>query len=91
MDKRKEEGIDKIDIGFKKILIKPEFIEGISTVEARFKSIYGDIKTRCKTDGDFIRLNVEIPVNTSAVIYLPMKDEVVEVGSGTYEFEYKII
>ena len=42
--------------------------------------------TSCK-DGK-IHVHVEVPANTTAVIILPEKEEVHEVGSGVYDFEY---
>lgn len=31
---------------------------------------------------------MRVPANTTAVIYLPEKEDVIEVGSGVYEYEY---
>jgi len=33
-------------------------------------------------------IEVEIPPNTTAVLYLPEKNEPIEVGSGCYHYEY---
>lgn len=33
-------------------------------------------------------MDVQIPANTSAVLYLPEKEEVLELGSGNYSYEY---
>ena len=33
-------------------------------------------------------MHVEVPANTTAVIVLPEKEEVHEVGSGVYDYEY---
>ena len=34
-------------------------------------------------------MHVEVPANTTAVIVLPEKEEVYEVGSGIYDYEYE--
>ena len=34
-------------------------------------------------------MHVEVPANTTAVIILPEKEEVQEVGSGVYDYEYE--
>lgn len=42
--------------------------------------------TSCKNGK--IHVHVEVPANTTAVIVLPEKEEVHEVGSGVYNYEY---
>lgn len=86
---RKIAGINQLEPGYKKIMIKPQFIKGITSVEATFKSVYGEIKSAWSCKDKIIKVDVEIPANTTAVIYLPEKDEPIEVGSGVYHFEYK--
>ncbi|WP_433921048.1 glycoside hydrolase family 78 protein [Paenibacillus taichungensis] len=85
---RKLAGINPIEAGYKKILIKPQFIRGINSVEAAFDSVYGEIKSSWSCRAGKITVNVTVPVNTTAVIVLPEKPELVEVGSGSYSFEY---
>lgn len=86
---RKLAGINELEPGYKKILIKPQFIKGINSVEATFKSVYGDIKSAWSCNNKIIKVDIEIPANTTAVIYLPEKDESIEVGSGVYHYEYE--
>lgn len=35
-----------------------------------------------------IHVEISVPANTSALIYLPEKEDVLEVGSGNYKYEY---
>lgn len=86
---KKLAGINQLEPGYKKILIKPQFIKGITSVEATFKSVYGEIKSAWSCKDKIIKIDVEIPANTTAVIYLPEQEESVEVGSGSYHFEYE--
>lgn len=48
---RKLAGINPIEAGYKKILIKPQFIRGISSVDAAFESVYGEIKSSWSCKG----------------------------------------
>lgn len=58
-------------VAFKNIIIRPEIVGDISEAKAQYQSPYGSIKSEWKMkDGDFT-LNIEVPVNTSATIYLP--------------------
>lgn len=85
---RKLAGINQIQPGFKKILIHPQFIKGISAVEASYHSVYGEIKSSWSCRNGEIIVNVTIPANTTAVIKLPEQENPIEVGSGDYCFRY---
>lgn len=85
---RKLAGINQIEPGYKKILLKPMFIKGIHSVDATFESMYGSIKSAWTCKDKKITVDIEIPANTTAVIYLPEKNEPIEVGSGVYHWEY---
>lgn len=86
---RKLAGINQLEPGYKKILIKPQFIKGITWVDATFKSVYGDVRSAWSCKDSVIQVDVEIPANTTAIIYLPEKKESIELGSGCYHFEYE--
>lgn len=86
---RKLAGINQLEPGYKKILIKPQFIKGITSVEAAYQSVYGEIRSAWSCLNGVIKVQIVIPANTTAVIYLPEKEEAVEVGSGSYNFEYE--
>jgi alpha-L-rhamnosidase len=86
---RRLAGINQLEPGYKKILVKPQFIKGITFVEASFKSVYGEIKSAWSCKDKLIKVDIEIPANTTAVLYLPEKQEPIEVGSGAYHYEYE--
>ncbi|MDQ0227838.1 glycoside hydrolase family 78 protein [Metabacillus niabensis] len=86
---KKLAGINHLEPGYKKILIKPQFIKGITSVDATYQSVYGEIKSAWSCKNHRIKVQVEIPANTTAVIYLPEKEEPIEVGSGSYFFDYE--
>jgi len=65
-------GIEILEAGYKKIMIKPYF-EGFEYVRARHKSMYGDIKVEWVKKEKII-LKVKIPVNTEATIAIEKID-----------------
>lgn len=82
-------GISQLEPGYKKILIKPQFVQGITFVDATYKSVYGEIRSAWSCENHVIKINIEIPVNATAVVYLPEKEEPLELGSGNYEYKYE--
>jgi hypothetical protein len=87
--------------GFRHFFIQPEVVGDMTFAKADYQSVYGKIVSSWeKKAGKFI-LQVEIPVNTSATIKLPVaKDTEIKVngkvtknlrfGSGKYTIECKI-
>ena len=61
--------------GFKKIVIHPQTAGTLSWVKGSYVTPYGEIKSAWRKDKGRFRLNVEIPGNTSATVYLPSKTE----------------
>lgn len=82
---RKISGIDMAAPGFKKIVIKPELTETFTWAKRTYMSEYGRIGTEWHLADKNFSMNVEIPCNTTAVVYLPDGSSK-EVGSGNYEF-----
>ena len=85
---RKIAGINQLEPGYKKILIRPMFVKGIDEAGAELESPYGKIACRYSCKDGKIRIHVEIPANTTAVIILPEKEGEIETGSGVYDYEY---
>jgi alpha-L-rhamnosidase len=61
-------------LAYKQIVIKPEVVGDISYVNANHQTLYGNIMSKWKRTGNEFELDIEIPVNTTAVIYLPTAD-----------------
>lgn len=87
---RKIAGINPLEAGYKRILIKPHLTLTMPDVEAKLESVYGTIRYSQKCAGKRIMIEVEIPANTSAVAVLPEREDEIEIGSGTYRYEYDI-
>ena len=74
-------GIQPDSPGFKKITIKPVVPDGLNHASASIKSIYGMISSAWHRDKASFKLEVEIPVNTTARVMLPKLD--IEAGTVT--------
>ena len=59
--------------GFKHIVIRPRLLGDLTWVKAHFDSPYGRIVSNWKRDGDKLTMNVTVPPNTTATIYVPAK------------------
>ena len=69
-------GIDTDQPGFKSIKIRPvpDPAKGLTWVKAYYNSIRGKIASGWKIENDRFELDIEIPANTSATVFLPSKD-----------------
>lgn len=66
---------DENSVAYKKIIIKPAFLNDLNEVKTSFNTFHGTIKSEWKRNNRSIKMNIEIPVNTRAMIYLPTKDK----------------
>ena len=75
-------GISEEVPGYSQIRIAPVICDGLSFATTSYNSIHGRIVTAWKVDGQWLSLDVTIPANTSATLYLPTKvvSEVTESG-----------
>jgi hypothetical protein len=60
--------------GFKEILIKPEMVGDINFANTTYQSPYGQIICNWEKQKDFTLINVEIPANSSATLFLPVNE-----------------
>ncbi|MDD4869615.1 MAG: glycoside hydrolase family 78 protein, partial [Kiritimatiellae bacterium] len=60
--------------GFKKIIIKPGVVDDLTWVKASHNSVYGRIASNWKLEGNKLTLNVTIPPNTTATVFVPARD-----------------
>ncbi len=58
-------------VAFKEIDIRPQPVGDVTSAKASYNSPYGMIRSEWKKSDKLFELNVEIPVNTTANIYLP--------------------
>jgi alpha-L-rhamnosidase len=60
--------------GFKKIVIKPEVADGLTWVKASYNSVRGLIVSDWKLNGGKFHLNLTVPGNSTATVYVPAKN-----------------
>jgi alpha-L-rhamnosidase len=60
--------------GFKKIIIRPAFVGDLTWVKCSHDSNYGRIVSNWTREGDTATLEVTIPPNTTATVFVPAKD-----------------
>jgi len=65
---------DEAGPGFKKIIIKPAVVGDLTWVKCSYDSIHGRIVSNWKRDGSKLTMEVTIPANTTATVYVPAKD-----------------
>ena len=58
-------------VGYKKIRIQPHLGGGLSYADASLETVYGKLAVHWKTDNEKLLLDVTIPPNASAVVYVP--------------------
>ena len=85
---RKIGGINQLEAGYHRVSVKPMFVRGIEEAETTLETPYGKVRSYWRCRDKRIRVEVSIPANTSALLYLPEKEGVTEVGSGEYVYEY---
>jgi alpha-L-rhamnosidase len=72
---------DDTAVAFKKIVMKPAFGVALNYVNATYQSPYGVIKSNWKKENGQLQWNVSVPGNTTAILYVPTKENV-EVKEG---------
>jgi len=60
--------------GFKQIIIKPAVVGDLTWVKGHHDSPYGRIVSNWKREGDKLTMEVTIPANSTATVYVPAKD-----------------
>jgi len=75
-------GIQPDAPGYKRILIQPVIRDGLTWARTRYVSIHGKIVSNWKREGDKLTMEVSIPPNTTATVYVPAKNEGMVLESG---------
>jgi alpha-L-rhamnosidase len=66
-------GIDQTDsaVGYKEILIHPQVVGDVTSAKGGYECMYGMIQSSWEKKKNVFKLKIEIPANTTAVVYLP--------------------
>ncbi|MFC4211014.1 family 78 glycoside hydrolase catalytic domain [Pedobacter lithocola] len=72
---------------FNKIKIYPEVVGDLTSAQTEYNSAYGKISTNWNKTANNFEMEVNIPVNTTAVVYLPVSSnqKVSEVHNSTFK------
>jgi len=68
--------------GFKHFTLRPGIVKSVDWVECSYQSPYGKIVSNWKREGDTLTMNVTIPPNTTATVFIPAKDAATVTESG---------
>ena len=66
---------DQVSAGFKHAIIKPTPLSSLTYANTSYQSMYGELKTQWKFVGEDYFLDVKIPANTTATVYVLAKNE----------------
>lgn len=62
---------DEDAVGFDRITIRPQLVDGLDWVKCRYNSIRGPIVCNWKRQSKKVDVEIEIPVGSTATLYLP--------------------
>jgi hypothetical protein len=76
--------------GMQHFVVKPELVGDISYVKASTQTRYGTIIVNWKRRGNTFALQVNVPANCSADVYLPGSADAQTVKGGIYDFSTEV-
>lgn len=82
-------GLRLIEPGYRKFAVSPRFMKGITHAEMSYDSVYGKIGIAWRCENGKITVDLTVPANTAALLTLPEKESTLELGSGTWHYEYE--
>ena len=77
-------GINAAAPGFEKIIIKPQPLKELTWAKGNYQSVRGNIVSDWKKEGSKFLLQVTIPPNTTAEVWLPAKENEIITESGKF-------
>ena len=67
--------------GFQEFIIEPAFVREMDYITVKTKSLYGEIVSSWKREGEQINLDLVVPGNTYATLYLPSTVSKLEISA----------
>jgi alpha-L-rhamnosidase len=81
-------GLSAAEPGYKKLLVRPRPGGGVTWAKTALETPYGRAAVDWRTsDGGGLELDVTVPPNTTAEVWLPGAAKAEEVGAGTHSFQ----
>ena len=65
---------DPANPGFRHFTLRPGIVKSVDWVKCSYQSPYGKIVSNWKREGDKLTMDVTIPANTTATVYVPARD-----------------
>ncbi|MGB1129948.1 MAG: alpha-L-rhamnosidase C-terminal domain-containing protein, partial [Haloferula sp.] len=65
---------DPAEWGMKRFMIKPQLVGDLKWAKATSASAYGPIRSEWKRDGTTVTFEIEVPPNTTATVFIPVKE-----------------
>ncbi len=81
-------GIRPAEPGYGRIHFEPRLTEGLTEVSVFRKTPFGPASCRCTCHQGHVTVDVTVPVNTQAVLVLPVTGEEKLLGSGLWSYVY---
>ena len=72
--------------GFQNFVIAPKPVGDLKFVDASYDTLYGTIAVSWKIEGDQFKMDLSVPLNCTAKLYLPQQEDYISVGSGNHSF-----
>ena len=69
-------------VGFDRIIIRPEIVGGLTWAKGSYKSVRGEIVSNWQLENSTLHLDITVPVNTNATVYVPAKNPEAVTESG---------
>ena len=76
--------------GYRHIIFKPAAVGDLTYVRGSCASPYGRIESSWRRDGDDFTIEVAVPANCTAEVWMPEAEEPQRIGSGRYTFVKKM-
>lgn len=76
--------------GMQHLVIKPSVVGDLTSVRGRTATLYGDVEVTWARSGDDFNINVTLPANVTADVFLPGQIQPVAVSSGKHTLSSKI-
>jgi alpha-L-rhamnosidase len=82
---------DEENVAFKKIILKPELVDGLSFAKASYHSLHGEIKSEWRKEGNQFIWKIEVPANTTAKVCIPKSSPAMVMENGIPVLANKLI
>ena len=81
--------LDENNPGFSTFIIKPNLLEGLTHAEGKTETTRGTVSSKWKSDTGKFLLEVEVPFNTTAKVFIPgqKEDKILEDGNELQKVE----